>query len=175
MTRFLFIALPILFLASFGLAFLTGCETLSQVTAHNVSTHDEPRPYDPEADAAQDVSDVLAAARAEDKLALIVMGANWCHDSRGLAARFEKERFKSGILKDYYKLLYVDVGKKDKNIEIANRFGLETIEGTPTVFIVDKDGKVLNLDTAPTWRDAASRQEGDIAKYFEDYGIYSSK
>lgn len=179
MTRSLLISLPILFLASFTLSILTACETASQITAETAHAdshaHDEPRPYDSGQDALRDVENIIAAAKADDKLALVVMGANWCHDSRGLAAQFEKERFKSGILNDYYKLLYVDVGQKDRNINIANRFGLETIEGTPTVFIVDGDGTVLNLDTAPTWRNAASRHEDDIAKYFEDYGIASLK
>ncbi|NNE57288.1 MAG: thioredoxin family protein [Hellea sp.] len=130
---------------------------------------DEPRPYDADADAHQDVEDILARARANDKLAIIAMGANWCHDSRGLAARFEDPDFRAQNITPYYELLYIDVGRKDRNIDIAQRFGVEEIVGTPTVFIVTSEGEVLNLDTAPTWRNAASRTDQETADYFREF------
>jgi len=131
---------------------------------------DEPRPYDAKADAHQDVEDVLARALAKDKLAIIAMGANWCHDSRGLAARFEDPDFRARNITPFYELLYVDVGQKNRNIDIAQRFGVEDIVGTPTVFIVTGEGEVLNLETAPTWRNAASRSEEETAEYFLKFG-----
>ncbi len=148
---------------------ITGC---AAAPAHSDETHhaahDEPRPFVSEADARMAVEETMMAAKAEDKMSLIVMGANWCHDSRGLAAQFEKLRFQT-LIKDHYKLLYVDVGQKDRNIDIAQDFGVEKIVGTPTVFVLSPDGEVLNLDTAPTWRNAASRSEGEIYQYFRDF------
>jgi len=172
MTRSFLISIPVLFLSALILTMFMGCESHSQTAAehHAASSHDEPRPYDANANAKQDVANVLSTAIANDKLALIVMGANWCHDSRALAAHFEKDRFANGILRDHYQLLYVDVGQKDRNVDIAQSFGIDSIVGTPSVFIVDRDGQVLNLETAPTWRNAASRTEDEIAAYFEDYG-----
>lgn len=131
--------------------------------------HNEPRPYDAEADAKADVEATLTAARESGKLALIVMGANWCHDSRGLAAHFESEEFKSEIITPNYELLYIDVGEKDRNEDISARFGVDDIVGTPTVFIVTGEGEVLNLETAPTWRNAASRTREEIEDYFQGY------
>ncbi len=136
--------------------------------------HDEPRPYDAEADAKSDLEETLSAARQSGKLALIVMGANWCHDSRGLAAHFESDDFKTEIIHPYYELLYIDVGQKDRNEDISARFGVDDIVGTPTVFIVTGDGKVLNLDTAPTWRDAASRSRDEIETYFRDFAAMNN-
>lgn len=66
-------------------------------------------------------------------------------------------------------MTYVDVGKKDRNIDLAREFGVKSIVGTPTVFITDSDGQVLNLETAPTWRNAASRDEDAIFDYFRGY------
>lgn len=136
-------------------------------TAHN--DHDEPRPYYADRDAKTDLEATLAAAMENNKLALVVMGANWCHDSRGLAAQFEKERFQTDILGPHYELVYIDVAEKNRNIDIAQKFGLDDIVGTPTVFII-KDDQVLNLKTAPTWRNAASRTEDQIAEYFLKFG-----
>ena len=138
--------------------------------AHDTAHHgaDEPRPYDAEADAEIDINHTLVAAKEEGKLGLLVFGANWCHDSRALAAHFEKPRFES-LLRSHYKMTYIDVGQKNRNIDLARKFGVDDIVATPTVFITDSDGNVQNLDTAPTWRNAASREEDDIFDYFRGY------
>lgn len=121
-------------------------------------------------DAREDIR-IAQEIAAEDGLkTIIVMGANWCHDSRALAGHFRKDRF-TPLLAQYYRLVYVDVGKKNRNIDIAQGFGLPDIKGTPTVIITDSEGDVLNLDEAPTWRNAASRSEDEIYDYFERYAL----
>jgi len=108
------------------------------------------------------------AAKEEGKLGLLVFGANWCHDSRALAAHFEKPRFQS-LMRSHYKMTYIDVGQKNRNIDLARKFGVDDIVGTPTIFVTNSDGEVLNLETAPTWRNAASRNEDDIFDYFRGF------
>ena len=148
---------------------LTSCATHSQTSEHNGARHhDEPTPYSETADAWSDVKATLTSAKLDKKMSIIAMGANWCHDSRALAAQFEKDRFQS-MIKAHYKLVYVDVGQKDRNIDIAQYFGVDDIVGTPTVFVVSPDGNVLNLETAPTWRNAASRSEEEIFRYFRGF------
>jgi len=132
--------------------------------------HNEPTPYDALADAKLDVAQTLAAAKAENKKGLLVFGANWCHDSRALAAHFEKPRFER-LIRENYKLVYVDVGQKNRNIDLVQKFGVDAIVGTPTIFVTSSDGQVLNLETAPTWRNAASRQESAIWDYFQSYAL----
>lgn len=148
---------------------LSACTTTATAAddAHKAA-HDEPRPYDKTADAEVDVNHTLVAAKEEGKLGLLVFGANWCHDSRGLAAQFEKPRFQT-LLRNHYKMTYVDVGQKNRNIDLARTFGVDNIVGTPTVFVTNSNGEVLNLDTAPTWRNAASREEDDIYDYFRSF------
>lgn len=154
--------------------FLTACAATAAPTdeeqSHKAEHHaeTEPRPYDAEADAEVDINHTLIAAKEEDKLGLLIFGANWCHDSRALAAHFEKPRFET-LLRSHYKMTYVDVGQKNRNIDHARKFGVDNIVGTPTIFVTDSDGKVLNLETAPTWRDAASREEDAIFDYFEGF------
>jgi len=76
--------------------FLTACATpttsLTAAEPHKVDPHkaehhaeDEPRPYDAEADAEVDINHTLVAAKEEGKLAMLLFGANWCHDSRATA------------------------------------------------------------------------------------------
>lgn len=133
----------------------------------------EARPYDKKAEASRTVDAALTKADQSGKRVILVMGANWCHDSRGLAGWFEKPRF-SAMLSERYEIVYVDVGKRDRNIDIAQRFGIEKIVGTPTVLVLSSDGELLNAKTAPTWRNAASRDADDIYNYFASFEVESA-
>jgi Thioredoxin-like len=134
--------------------------------------HPEATLYDPARDAAADVDAALTRARLSGKRLIIVLGANWCHDSKALAGWFETARFKTML--SAYELVYVDVGKpqigEGRNLDIAKRFGAKAIKGTPTVLLISPDGKLLNRRDAPGWRNAASRSEADIYAYFADFG-----
>jgi thiol-disulfide isomerase/thioredoxin len=132
------------------------------------SAHPEASPFDPKANAKAEVDAALSRAKAADKMSLIVMGANWCHDSRALAGWFATPRF-AAMLTTRYELVYVDVGYKDRNLDIARQFGIKSIKGTPTVLIVDGNGKLLNKKDAPTWRNAASRSEDAIFRAFAEF------
>ena len=70
----------------------------------------EATPYAQTADARADVDAALFQALRENKRIILVMGANWCHDSKSLAGRFETPRFKA-MMEPKYVITYVDVGK----------------------------------------------------------------
>jgi len=146
------------------------CTSVSHVAPAQAAEHPEARPFDqdPSLVAQDDVDAALSEAKETGKHAIIVMGADWCHDSRALAGWFETPRFET-MLQDNFVVRYIDVGQKNRNIDVAQRFGLETIVGTPTIIVTDSQGEVLNLETAPSWRNAASRTEDSIFEYFTSF------
>ena len=111
-------------------------------------------------DAEGDVDDALARAAERDTRVLLVMGANWCHDSRALAGWLETERL-ARLVSEKYELVFVNIGMPQRgdghNLGIARRFGLDDLPGTPNVLVLTSDGELVNGDTATTWRNAASR------------------
>lgn len=141
-------------------------------TNHARPDHPEARLYEADRDAMADVDAALGRAAERNRLVLLVMGANWCHDSRGLAGWLSTPRF-ARMIHVRYELVYVDVGipqtGEGRNIDIARRFGIEEIVGTPTVLILSPDGALLNAVTAPTWRNAASRSEDEVFEYFAEF------
>ena len=143
------------------------------VTPSTVSTHPEAKLYDAARDARADVDAALFQALRENKRIILVMGANWCHDSKSLAGRFETPRFKA-MMEPKYVITYIDVGKpqigEGRNLDIAKRFGIKKIKGTPTVLILSSEGMLLNKKDAPSWRNAASRSDDAIFAYFEGFG-----
>ena len=155
----------LLLLALAGLDFTPLSAALAEPAA---ADHPEARPFDQSANATEQVDAALARARISDKRVILVMGANWCHDSRGLSGWFAEPRF-AAMLEPKYEIVYVDVGQKDRNIDIARRFGIKSIKGTPTVLVLSPRGKLLNRRSAPKWRDAASREDEDIFAYFDQF------
>ena len=144
--------------AALPLAASAGTQTAS-------AKHPEARPFGDPKRAAQHVDAALARAATNGRRVLIVFGGNWCHDSRALAGWFATPRFQA-MLAANYELVWVDVGRKTKNLDLARRFGLDGIAGTPTVLVLDADGKPRNLSDAPTWRNAATRSEDSIYDSF---------
>jgi thiol-disulfide isomerase/thioredoxin len=135
--------------------------------------HPEASPFDASADAKAVVDATLAQAKAANQNAIVVMGANWCHDSRALAGWFATPRF-SEMLGGRYQIVYIDVGTpqigKGRNLDIAKRFGIKKIKGTPTLLLLSPEGKLLNSrKDAASWRNAASRSEDAIYRYFAEF------
>jgi thioredoxin-like negative regulator of GroEL len=140
---------------------LAACAT----TGGGAAAHPEARAYSDTADATADVDAALARASTNGKRVLVVLGANWCHDSRALAGWLETPRF-AALTTERYEVVFVDVGVpqtgEGRNLDIAQRFGLADVPGTPAVLVLTADGRAANLDSAASWRNAASRSEDAI-------------
>lgn len=112
-----------------------------------------------------EVNSALSLAAQNDTRLLLVMGANWCHDSRALAGWLGTERF-AALVDEHYELVFVNIGMPQTgdghNLAIARHFGVEEVAGTPNLLVVTPEGLSVNGDTATTWRDAASRSEDAI-------------
>jgi thiol-disulfide isomerase/thioredoxin len=117
-----------------------------------------------------DVENALASAKLSGKTVLIIMGSNWCHDSVALAGWLDAPRFMD-MMRDRFDIVYVDVGTpqigKGRNLDIAKRFGIKKVKSTPLVLVLTADGILLNSrKDAASWRNAASRSENEIYRYF---------
>lgn len=160
MTRAPFALAALALALSLGLA-ASACAT----PGADAPLHHEARSYDAEADASAAVNAALSRAAARGTLALVVLGANWCHDSRALAGTLASPRF-APLIAERYELVFVDVGKpqngEGRNLDLASRFGLNQLVGTPALLVLRPDGTAVNLATAATWRNAASRSEDAI-------------
>lgn len=155
----------LLLIAAFAVTACTSAPNDVPIVA--AAHHPEASLFDASRDAGADVDAALALGEADNKITLVVMGANWCHDSRALAGWFTTDADIMAVLDRDYVVSYVDVGQKDRNIDVAQRFGIESIVGTPTMVMVAPDGAVLNRETAVTWRNSASRSKADIQQALE--------
>lgn len=128
----------------------------------------ETRPFDATRNAQLDVDGALLSARKTGKNVLLVLGANWCHDSRGVAGKLMEEKL-STLVDENYHLVYVDVGKRDRNLAIPKQHGIAGLKGTPTILILSPDGILLNENSVHDWRNAYSRSSDELEEYLQQF------
>ncbi len=127
-----------------------------------------PAPFDEAADARADVDAALAAAAKDGRRVALILGGNWCHDSRALARRLGDPGLGGLVAKNFH-TVFVDVGRRDRNLWLARRFGVEALAGTPTVLVVSPDGALLNADRVSDLTSADSKTVAEITAYFRSY------
>nr|WP_242698759.1 thioredoxin family protein [Alteromonas sp. 5E99-2] len=115
-----------------------------------------------------DVNEALNEAIQQNKLLLLVLGAQWCHDSRGLASRFSNEKL-FDVIENKYHTVFIDVGYLQDRRDITQRFGYPSYFATPTVMVIEpKSEQLLNGESMDIWAFAASISLEDYLDYFSD-------
>jgi thioredoxin-related protein len=127
--------------------------------------------YDEKADAKAAVEAALAAAKRENRRVLIQWGGNWCSWCVLLHDRFQKDRDLAKTLRYEYDVVYVDVGKADKNLDLADRYRADFKKhGVPYLTVLDANGNVLaNQPTDPFETKAEDGQKGHDANKLLDF------
>jgi hypothetical protein len=125
--------------------------------------------FQPSDDALADVQQALGRAGDSDKRALVVLGANWCHDSRALAARLHQSPL-AEVIQDHYELVLVDVGFYERGGTVVQEFGVPIYYATPTVLIIDpSSGQLVNGSDRHIWGNAYRVSMSASVQYFEKW------
>lgn len=119
-------------------------------------------PYDESANAPAQIQASLQEAKATNKPVLVVFGANWCGDCKVLDMSF-KTGASAPLIQQHFKMVKVNVGKFDRNLDIAEAYGVPLKKGIPAVAILSIDGKVIYATKTGELADA--RNMGDTAIY----------
>jgi hypothetical protein len=144
---------------------------LGVVVGHVGATDTDPegRRYQASANPLADVQLALDRAVDGDRLALVVLGANWCHDSRALASRLQRPPL-AELIEQHYELVFVDAGFLDKGREVLQQFGVDHYYATPTVLIIDpSNGRLINDEDRHQWGNANNIDMSTSVQYFEKW------
>ena len=121
------------------------------------------KPYDEHADANAVIGQVAAEAKLQNKPMVIIFGANWCPDCRALSDAIERGESATKIANEF-KVVKVDVGNFDTNLDVAKTYGNPIAGGIPGAAILSSDGKLIYV-TKPG--------ELAMARSQNDEGIYN--
>lgn len=100
--------------------------------------------YNENASAMEDITNAISTAQQSGKNILLMFGGNWCvwcHRLHGLLQSNEKIK---SFLNENYILVLVDVGKKDKNLDLNEKYGNPYALGFPVLVVLDKAGNQIH-------------------------------
>jgi thioredoxin 1 len=101
-----------------------------------------PQLYRADANATQEIRQALAVAGKQHKNVLLDFGGNWCLDCHVLDNAFRQPRI-APLLNSNYVLVHVDVGKYEKNLDLAKKYHVDLEKGVPSLAVLDAKGNVL--------------------------------
>lgn len=122
-------------------------------------------PYDPAANAQADIRTALAQATEAKEPVLLIFGANWCADCRALDKSLKTAR-NAQLIAHAFKVVKVDVGNFDHNLDVAARYGNPIKMGIPAAVIVDASNKVLYATRAGELADARRMSDDGVYEFF---------
>jgi len=122
------------------------------------------KPYDESADAKAQIAVALRDAAAAHEPVLLIFGANWCPDCRALDQALKTGR--NAELMGRFKVVKVDVGHFDHNVDVSTAYGNATVKGIPSAVIVSPDNKILFMTKAGELADARGMSEDGIYQFF---------
>lgn len=124
-----------------------------------------PLPYDEAADAKADVKRTLSEAKKSNMPVLVIFGANWCEDCRALDKALKTGK-NAELVNREFKVVKVDVGRFDKNLDVAEAYGNPIKKGIPGAAVLSPDGSVLYLTKLGELADARHMSETGIYDFF---------
>ena len=132
---------------------------------YSLAAHAATGPYDEAADARSEIKAALAVAKDSKVQVLVVFGANWCSDCKALDLSF-KSGTTAPLIAKSFKVVKVNVGRVDRNVEIAEAYGVPLKEGIPAIAVLNSDGKVVFATRAGELADAKKMGDKGIYGFF---------
>ncbi|MEP7101630.1 MAG: thioredoxin family protein [Burkholderiales bacterium] len=123
-------------------------------------------PYDETADAKAAVRQALASARAARLPVLVIFGANWCEDCRALDLALKSGANAAQMTREF-RVVKVDVGHFDRNLELSKAYGDPIKKGIPAAVLLSADNQVLYATRAGELADARRMSETGVHDFFK--------
>jgi protein disulfide-isomerase len=121
--------------------------------------------YDERADAHHDIAAAISNAKESQRNIVLIFGAHWCPDCRALNAQMQKAELAS-IIEKNFAIVEVDVGREDKNLDLAEQYHVPIKHGIPALAILDSQGKLLYAMDQGQFADARNMSYESIRAFF---------
>jgi len=125
----------------------------------------EQPPYDEKADAHRQITAAIAEASKAHRNVILVFGANWCGDCRALDAQMHQEDL-AALIATNYEVVKVDIGRHNKNQDIAEKYHVPLEHGIPALAVLDPDGNLLYAMDQGQFADARNMSYESIKDFF---------
>ena len=122
--------------------------------------------YNETADAKAEIKLALAQAATSGVPVLVIFGANWCGDCKILDMAI-KQGASAPLVAKEFKVVKVNVGRFDRNVDIAQSYGVPLKNGIPAVVVLSPKNQVLYVTREGELADAGNMGENGIYEFFK--------
>lgn len=130
-----------------------------------MSAHAAGAPYDEAADAKAAIRQALVQAAPKGLPVLVVFGANWCPDCKVLDMAMTEGPAAALVAREF-RVVKVDVGRFDRNLDVAEAHGVPLKKGIPAVAVVAPNRDVVYVTRAGELADARRMGDTGILDFF---------
>ena len=99
-------------------------------------------PYRDDADARHDLAEARERAASAHHLVMVIFGGNWCPDCVVLHRSLETGATHV-YASQHFEFVAVNIGRFDRNLDLANELGVTLKKGVPAAVILEADGTVI--------------------------------
>jgi protein disulfide-isomerase len=123
-------------------------------------------PYSETADAKRDLQQALTQAAASNLPVIVVFGANWCPDCKMLDLAMKRGATAPLLARDF-KVVKINVGRFDKNLDVADSYAVPLKKGIPAVVIISPQNHVLYATRDGELANAEKMGDAGIYQFFK--------
>lgn len=114
------------------------------------------------------LASALERAGREGKRVAVVFRADWCPDCRALDAALG-DPWVEPLVTRWFHVVAVDVGRKDRNLDLGEELGVPVRRGIPAVAVLEPDGTVVHAQSQGEFAGARWISKAEIASFFRRF------
>ncbi len=97
-----------------------------------------------------DIETALESSAKDGKKIMLIFGADWCPWCNLLAKYIKEEGKVKTVLEKHYRVVKVDVGKWNANMDLVEKYKVNRKAGIPSLVVLDEKGKWLAFQETGT-------------------------
>jgi thioredoxin 1 len=124
--------------------------------------------YAPPEQAPAEIKTALASASADHKRVILVFGGNWCYDCHVLDTAFRSASIRP-IVEANYHVVHVNIGEMDKNLDLAQKYGVPLNKGVPSLAVLSPDGLLLYSQQNGEFESSLKVAPADVVAFLDKW------
>jgi len=132
----------------------------AQMTSPRVNKH----LYSATADAKADIAAALKEAAAGHKRVILAFGGDWCGDCQVLDIYMHQSP-NAELLAKHFLLVHIDIGRYDKNTDLAAKYNIPLKKGVPALAVLDSKGKLLYSQRTGEFEDMRDMSSTSVTEF----------
>jgi thioredoxin-related protein len=129
-----------------------------------------PKPYDPKANAENDIEKLISKAKKENKNIMIQAGGNWCIWCLRFNQYVQTTPELKKLVDDNYLYYHLNYSPENKNEKVFGKYGNPGDEfGYPVFIVLDGNGKMIHVQKSDVLEEGKGYSFEKVKEFFDTW------